>query len=110
LPPDEQADTAIFANDYGQAAAIDFFGPKYGLPPSISKAESYWLWGPRQYSGRTVIVLGSDGQGDRKYFRSVEPAAQIQSIYSRHDERFSVFLCRDLNQPFATLWPRIKAW
>jgi hypothetical protein len=37
LPLQIQADTAIFANDYGEAAAIDFFGPRYGLPASISK-------------------------------------------------------------------------
>ena len=32
LPPQERARTAIFANSYGQAAAIDFFGPKLSLP------------------------------------------------------------------------------
>jgi hypothetical protein len=32
---------AIFANDYGEAAAIDFFGHRYGLPASLSKAEMY---------------------------------------------------------------------
>ena len=36
LPPAERATTAIFANSYGQAGAIDFFGPKYGLPKAIS--------------------------------------------------------------------------
>lgn len=108
LPVDEQANTAIFAN--GEAAAIDFFGPSDGLPPSISKAETYWLWGPRQYDGRSVIVLGSDGRGDREFFRSVEPTAHAQSPYSRADERFTIFLCRDLHPPFGVLWPQIKAW
>ena len=62
LPPEQRARTAIFANSYGQAGAIDFFGPKYGLPKSISNHQSYWLWGPREFSGETVIVLGSDGE------------------------------------------------
>lgn len=110
LTPQEQAHTAIFANDYGQAAAIDFFGPRYGLPASISKAETFWLWGPRQYNGQTVIVLGSDGKGDREHFRSVGPAATLNSPYSRNDERFTIFLCRDLQIPLSSLWPHIKAW
>ena len=29
LSPDEQNKTAIFANNYGDAGAIDFFGPRY---------------------------------------------------------------------------------
>ena len=110
LPLQDEAHTAIFANDYGQAAAIDFFGPRYGLPPSISKAETYWLWGPRQYDGKSVIVLGSNGRGDREFFRSVEPAGRVADEYSRADERFTIFLCKDMYQPLATLWPRMKAW
>ena len=65
LPPDERAQTAIFANSYGQAGAIDFFGAKYGLPKAISNHQNYWYWGPRNYTGAIVIVLGSDGEGDR---------------------------------------------
>jgi hypothetical protein len=110
LSSQEQAHTAIFANDYGQAAGIDFFGPRYGLPASISKAETFWLWGPRQYDGAIVIVLGSDGRGDREHFRSVEPAGRVDAAYGRADERFTLFLCRDLRVPFDKLWPQMKAW
>jgi len=84
LPLQVQADTAIFANDYGEAAAIDFFGPRYGLPASISKAEMYWFWGPRQYDGESVIVLGSNGRGDHELFRSVEPTGPCGGrVFSR---------------------------
>ena len=110
LPKQEQARTAIFANDYGQAAAIDFFGPRYGLPASISNAETYWLWGARQYDGQSVIVLGSDGRGDREHFRSVEPAGEVNSEYSRKDERYTIFMCRGIYPPWGVLWPHIKAW
>jgi hypothetical protein len=110
LTEQEQAHTAIFANDYGQAAAIDFFGPRYGLPASISKAQTYWLWGPRQYDGQSVIVLGSDGRGDREHFRSVEPAGRVNSEYSRGDERYTIFVCRGIHPPLGVLWPHIKAW
>ena len=110
LPLQDQARTAIFANDYGQAAAIDFFGPRYGLPSAISKAETYWLWGPRQYDGESAIVLGSDGRGDREFFRSVEPVGRVDDEYSRADERFTIFLCKDMHSPLGALWTRIKAW
>ena len=57
LPPEVRARTAIFAQTYGQAGAIDLFGPKYGLPPAISGHQSYFLWGPRGYTGESMIVM-----------------------------------------------------
>ncbi|HET9219687.1 MAG TPA: glycosyltransferase family 39 protein [Terriglobia bacterium] len=110
LPAEERASTAIFANSYGQAGAIDYFGPKYGLPKAISNHQSYWLWGPREYTGDTVIVLGSDGTGDREHFESVEVAGRAQHPYSRRDEHFDIFLCRKLNTGLRLLWPTIKNW
>jgi hypothetical protein len=110
LPPEERAQTAIFANSYGQAGAIDFFGAKYGLPKSISNHQNYWYWGPRAYTGTTVIVLGSDGEGDREHFKTVEVAGQTYHPYSRRDEHFPILLCRGLNQNLQTLWPSIKKW
>jgi hypothetical protein len=110
LPPEERAQTAIFANSYGQAGAIDFFGPKYGLPKAISNHQNYWYWGPRNYAGATVIVLGSDGDGDREHFKTVDVAGHTYHPYSRRDEHFPILLCRGLNQDLHTLWPSIKRW
>jgi hypothetical protein len=42
------------------------------LPKAISNHQNYWYWGPRDYTGESVIVLGSDGTGDRKHFATVE--------------------------------------
>jgi energy-coupling factor transporter transmembrane protein EcfT len=111
LPPEERARTAIFANDWGHAAAVDYFGPKYGLPRAISNHNSYWLWGPRDYDGSTVIVLGSDGSGDREYFRTVIDTGQkVDNPWSREDEHFTIWLCRGLKWDFRAVWPRIKKW
>jgi hypothetical protein len=110
LPPEERAKTAIFANSYGQAGAIDFFGPKYGLPKSISNHQNYWLWGPREYTGESVIVLGSDGSGDREHFKTVEVVGHVQHPYSRLDEHYDVFLCHGLIADLRTFWPKTKHW
>src|SRR5262249_48874415 len=57
LSPQERPDCAIFAQNYGQAGAIDFLGRRYGLPPALSGHQTYFLWGPRKYSGKCMIVL-----------------------------------------------------
>jgi len=104
LPAAEKKDTAIFGNNYGEAAAIDFFGAKYG------NHESYWLWGPRDYSGKTVIVLGSDGSGDRAHFRTVQTLARVGDPYVRPSEQFNLYLCRDLVTDLHAFWPTIRHW
>lgn len=111
LPPEVRARTAIFANDWGEAAAIDYFGPKYGLPRSISVNNSYLLWGPRDYDGSTVIVLGSDGKGDREHFQTVIDSGQkADNPWSREDEHFTIWLCRGLKWDLRAVWPKIKKW
>lgn len=110
LPPEQRAVTAIFANSYGQAGAIDFFGKKYGLPKAVSNHQNYWYWGPRDYTGESVIVLGSDGTDDREHFASVEVVGRTEHPYSRRDENFEIFMCRGLNAPLQELWPRMKKW
>ena len=110
LPPAERAHTTIFANDWGEAAAVDYFGPKYGLPHAISNHNSYWFWGPGNADGSTVIVLGSDGTGDREHFRSVIAAGQVDNPWSREDEHFTIWLCRGLTFNVQQMWPRMKKW
>ena len=108
LPLEEQKRTAIFSNDWGDAAAIDFFGPKYGLPPAISNRDSYWDWGPRNYDGSIVIILKSDGSGDRDHFESVKLAGHVENTYSRRDEWFDIYLCRGLKFNLQATWPKLR--
>jgi hypothetical protein len=110
LPAEERTRTAIFANNYGEAGAIDFFGPAYGLPKAISNHQNYWLWGPGDLDADTVIVLGSDGVGDRAFFESVEVAGSAQHPYSRLDERYDIYLCRRFKRDIKASWPQLKKW
>ncbi|MGA8111133.1 MAG: glycosyltransferase family 39 protein [Acidobacteriaceae bacterium] len=110
LPPAERARTAIFANNWGEASAVDYFGPRYGLPPAICPHNSYWFWGPHNYDGSTMIVLGSDGSGDRRHFQTVIAAGQVDNPWSRLDERYTIWLCRGLHWDLRTIWPKLKKW
>jgi hypothetical protein len=110
LPPEEQARTAIFCNNYGQAAAIDFFGPQYGLPKAISGHQNYFLWGPRNYTGEIVILIGEPESEVRKEFDSVTVAATQQNPYAYRYETRPILLCRGLKFNLQTGWPSTKNW
>jgi len=110
LPPADRASVAIFGQNYGQAGAIDLFGPALGLPPAISAHLTYYLWGPRGYTGDVMIVLDDERPTLERLFRSVELAGHVHHPYSMPYEHFDVFVCRGPRQSLAALWPRIKRY
>ncbi len=112
VPPAERADTAIFANNFADAGAIDLIGPKYGLPKAISGHQSYWLWGPRHYSGQTVIVLGDTPEDASRWFNEVTVIAELYNPYAPPWENRPVLLCRGPKRfhSLAEAWPQVKNW
>jgi hypothetical protein len=110
LPPDVRADTAIYGQNYGQAGAIDLFGPKYGLPPALSGHQSYFLWGPRNYTGRSMIVMADRRERLEQIFTTVEKAGTVYHPYSMPYEHFDVFYCTGMKLPMSELWPKSKNW
>ncbi len=111
LPPEEQRVTAIGAPNYGQAGAIDLFGPKYGLPKSISGSNNYWIWGPRQYTGLSIILMDENSpQKYAEHCQSFQLIAHPINPYSRPDENFPIYHCRGLSPSLQSWWPKLKPW
>lgn len=110
LPPEEQAKTAIYAGNYGQAGAIDFFGGKYGLPKSISPHQSYFVWGPREYTGEIMIILGSSRQSAEKHCNRVEEVAEVSHPYTMSYENYKIIVCRETKKPLPEVWTSLKYW
>lgn len=112
LAPSERKHCAILANNYGEAGAIDFFGRQYGLPKSISTHLSYYIWGPRDYTGECVIVVGYDWDSRSRFeelFGEVKEVAVFRAKYAiPHENNKPIFICKKLKVPITKLWPQIK--
>ena len=109
LPPEDRRRAVFFAQNYGDAAAIDFFGAPYGLPPAISAHENYFLWGPRGTDGSVVLILGGKLEDHLKHCRSVGPVGRFDHPLAMPYERDqTLWLCRDITQPLEQLWPRLR--
>jgi hypothetical protein len=111
LSPDEQAKTAIYCGNYGEAGAIAFFGRKYGLPEPICPHQNYFLWGSRGYTGEIMILVGSESiERAKANFDQVEAVADLNNPYAISGENRPVLLARGLKGNLQELWPKLKAW
>ena len=111
LPPSERAHAAILATNYGEAAAIDFYGRKDGLPPALSGQNQYFLWGPRDYDGRVIIHVNGDPDHWRGLCNNVTIAGQFGAPYAMpYENNRPIFICRGLHVPLATLWPHLRRY
>lgn len=111
LSPEERAKSAIFADNYGEAGAVDFFGPKYGLPKAISGHQNYYLWGPGSHTGEILITISSGLEDLQAIFEEVEPAATFTHKYVMpYENNSTIYICRRMKIPLRELWPKIKCY
>ena len=109
LPADQRAKCAIFATNYGEAGAIDFFGPRYGLPPAISSHNNYWMWGPRGATGEVLIFVGGSRNNPHSDFQSVVLADTTNCDHCMpYENGAPIFVCLGLNKPLARRWLEIR--
>lgn len=109
LPPEDRAECGIFAHNYGEAGAIDVLGRKYGLPKAMCGHNSCWLWGPGDWSGEVVIIIGGDIDDHLASLEEVAPADTIRSRYAMpYENNLPVYVGRKLKMPVEELWPLVR--
>jgi hypothetical protein len=109
LPPEERAKTAILGNFYGQAGAIDHFGPALGLPQAISGHHSYWFWGSRGYTGESIIMMDPWENFMNEHCASTTLVGYPpRPEFGRPDEHPAIYHCRGLDFNLTNEWERFR--
>ncbi len=109
LPADDRARAVLFASNYGEAGAIDFFGPRYGLGRAVTPVGSYWYFGPGDLPGEILVALGFDREELEGYCGILEEAARLGHPYAVEEERdLKVFVCRGLERTLQDVWPELE--
>jgi len=88
LPAEDRAKAAILPKNYGEAGAIDFFGPPLGLPRALSGHQNYWYWGPRDYTGDVIIALQHMPRPPSTAARAVAEPEALELISLQSTPRF----------------------
>jgi hypothetical protein len=102
-------DAVIFTANYGEAGAIDRYGPSRDLPRAYSGHNAYGDWGPPPPAddGKQVVVVGL-GQGTAaSHFRGCRQAARIAADPDVDNEENGapVLLCDGVRRTWRQAWP-----
>ncbi len=109
LPPQDRARAVFYGENYGEAAAIDVFGRRLGLPPAISGHNQYFLWGPRGHDGSVMIIIGGDPKHYADLFERFDVVGRIEAPYAMpYETGQPIYVLRDMKTPLPAFWPMVK--
>jgi hypothetical protein len=109
LPPEERAKTGILAGNYGEAGAINMFGPQYGLPRALSRHQNHWYWGPPTEDYRNFIFL-QFSQEDAQDNCTTWQAFEHYDRFGMAEENTPIYLCLGAKFDLRKVWYRYKHW
>jgi len=110
LPAPQRRQTAILAGNYGEAGAIDRYGPGLALPRAYSGANNFWLWGPPPAGEDAVIAVNVNPALLRREFAHVRQAATFWNGLGVGDDEqgVPVFVATGLRSSWAQAWPAFR--
>lgn len=100
----------ILTGNYGEAGAVDRFGPPLGLPRAYSGHNAYGNWGPPPEESGPVVVVGIPGRLLNAELRNCAVAARITNrAHVDNDEQGNaVMVCDGPQTSWAQAWPALR--
>lgn len=109
LPAGEKEQCVIWAENYGEAGAIEILGKQYHLPEPRCSHGSFWLWGPGDKKGDVVISIGNEKDNVERKFGETQLVRMITHKYAIDEENnIPVYICRKPKVDVQKIWPTYK--
>ena len=112
IPAELRPRATILTMNYGEAGAIDLYGPERGLPPATSPHNNYWLWGPPRPEPAAALVVGGREEDQRRACRRVLKLGETPDHpwNMPFERRRPIWLCADPVVPLRELWPGLRVF
>jgi 4-amino-4-deoxy-L-arabinose transferase-like glycosyltransferase len=108
LPGSRRA--VILTETYGEAGAIDRYGPVLGLPKAYSGHNAYGYWGPPPDGAAPVIAIGLDPKERAEQLSGCRAMARVDNgVGIDNDEQgTTVYVCAGPRRPWSSEWDSIR--
>jgi Dolichyl-phosphate-mannose-protein mannosyltransferase len=112
LPGPQRLRTAILTGNYGEAGAVDRYGPGLGLPQAYSGNNNFWLWGPPPAADTAVIAVNVWPDVLHREFAHVHVVATFWNGLGVSDDEqgVKIYLATGLRASWARAWPAFRAY
>jgi hypothetical protein len=106
LTPEDRDSCYIYAENYGQAGAIKYYGQKVGLPEPISFSDNFLLWAPDSIQKMKYLIYVNDETVEiRTFFEKTKETGKITNKYAR-ESGLGVYLCTSPSPVFKAFYSR----
>ncbi|MBN1351963.1 glycosyltransferase family 39 protein [candidate division KSB1 bacterium] len=109
LSPEEKEQCVIFAANYGEAGAIEYFSKKYELPGAINVNGSFYTWGPGELPGDVLLTIGLRDDVLENWYQNVLQVATVTHRYAR-ETNVAVHLARKPVTTLQEIWQQLEKY
>jgi hypothetical protein len=111
LPVRVRSSAVILTSNYGEAGAVNTYGPAVGLPTAVSGELTYYYWRPARMSG-PIVAIGLDVGFLSTLFETCTTVETVSNAYGLNNQEFGapIVVCGQAKLPLAALWPRLKSF
>lgn len=111
LPVEERKSAVIWAENYGEAAAVKILGDAYNLPDPFCLSGSFWTFGPPPSEYSVCISVGNESESVDRVFEDAKLVRMITHKYAIGEENnIPVYVCRKPRINFRDRWPELKKY
>jgi hypothetical protein len=108
LPPEKRAQAVVLAGNYGEAGAVDFYGPRYGLPRAVSTAGTYWFFGPGNLPGEVAVAIGIEPEDLTNFYRSARVVERFDHEWLVPEQRDNpIVVAEGPYRSIQDVWPSL---
>lgn len=111
LPATQRSRTIVLASNYGEAGAVQHYGPPDGVPAAavFSGHNAYWYWGPPPAAASTAVAVGFD-RDQLGFCGKLRFAVSLNNHLDVNDDEQGapVWVCSDLRRSWSALWPSLR--
>jgi hypothetical protein len=109
LPGTDKSKTIIDCDNYGEAAAVDYFGPGYHLASPMGHSASYLFWTPLSVfynNDNFIIITDYRNEIHEGFVKEFQYAAVVDSVTTPYAREFGsyIIILKHPSQKFRKVW------
>ena len=110
IPEVERSNLTILAANYGEAGAINHYGPSLNLPVACSGIGSYYYWGYGNPHAVKFLSVGYPEKYMKKFFSETRLLAVNRNSHGIQNEEngIQIVLCSKPLKPISAIWPEFR--